>query len=241
VRPSRVSPRHERLGHRRQRLRLPVRVGDGAGHGLGLIVLAGCGQRPGYLRWTSCAATRSTAPAPVARVPGRRRSGLRAADPVRLPAGPERRGTLTCKQAAAGQARLGSPLRRDRIQRPSLVCLGVAGHRLGSAPPADPPPPDHRRTGLSLLLPARGPAGLAVPPHPRRRAALACRRRFRVWQGLLRARPVPGPAVYRDRPAHRAGHGRRGHLRRHRRPAPPPPPPPPPAPMLPDQPPPTRA
>ena len=119
MRPSRVSPRHERLGHRRQRL--PVRVGDGAGHGLGLIVLVGCGQRPGYLRWTSCAATRSTAPAPVARVPGRRRSGLRAADPVRLPAGPERRGTLTCKQAAARLGRHGWEVRS--------AGTGSKGHR----------------------------------------------------------------------------------------------------------------
>ena len=43
-------PRHQRPGHRRQRLRLPVRVCDGAGQGLGLLVLAGLGQRPGHLR-----------------------------------------------------------------------------------------------------------------------------------------------------------------------------------------------
>jgi Insertion element 4 transposase N-terminal len=41
-------------------------------------------------------------------------------------------------------------------------------------------------------------------------------------QGLLRAGPVPGPPPHRDRPAHRAGHGRLGHLRHHRRPAAPP-------------------
>jgi hypothetical protein len=33
VHPSRVSPRHQRPGHLRQRLRPPVRVGDGAGYG----------------------------------------------------------------------------------------------------------------------------------------------------------------------------------------------------------------
>jgi DDE superfamily endonuclease len=45
---------------------------------------------------------------------------------------------------------------------------------------------------------------------------------FALQQGLLRTRPVPGPPLHRDRPAHRAGHGRPGHLRRHRRPAAPP-------------------
>ena len=43
------------------------------------------------------------------------------------------------------------------------------------------------------------------------------RRRFRIQQGLLRPRPVPGPPVYRGPPPRRAGHGRPGHLRRHRR------------------------
>ena len=49
MRLSRVSPRHQRPGHRRQRpcLCLLIWVGDGAGHGLGLLVLAGLGQRPG--------------------------------------------------------------------------------------------------------------------------------------------------------------------------------------------------
>ena len=150
--------------------------------------------------------------------------------------------TLTCKQAAArlGRPRVGGPLRRHGIKRTTLVRLGMAGHRLRPAPPADPPPPDHRRAGLLLLPPARGPAGIAVPADPRRRAALAHRRRFRVRQGLLRARPVPGPALHRDRPAHRTGHGRPGHLRRHRRPAPPPHQHPGTRPVLPDQPPPAE-
>ena len=133
--------------------------------------------------------------------------------------------TLTCKQAAARLGgRRGWEIRSAGTgsKGRALVCLGVAGHRLGPASPADPPPPDHRRAGLLLLLPARRPAGLPVPAGPRRRAALAGRRRFRVRQGLLRARPVPGPPLHRDRPAHRAGHGRPGHLRRHRSPAPPP-------------------
>ena len=42
---------------------------------------------------------------------------------------------------------------------------------------------------------------------------------FTFSKGLLRARPVPGPALHRDRPPRRAGDGRPGHLRHHRRPA----------------------
>src|SRR5260370_354586 len=42
-------------------------------------------------------------------------------------------------------------------------------------------------------------------------------RGFRVRQGLLRPGPVPGPALHRDRPPHRAGHGRPGRLRGHSR------------------------
>ena len=51
-----------------------------------------------------------------------------------------------------------------------------------------------------------------------RAAGLRCRRRIRVRQGLLRAGPVPGPALPCDRPAHCPGHGRPRDLRRHRRP-----------------------
>ena len=47
VRPSRISPRHQHPAHFCQRVHLPARVGDGAGHGLGLLVLAGFGQCPG--------------------------------------------------------------------------------------------------------------------------------------------------------------------------------------------------
>ena len=63
---------------------------------------------------------------------------------------------LTCKQAASHAggrpARLGGPLGRSRRQGPALVRLGLAGHRLPAALPAHPPPPDHWRAGLSLLL-----------------------------------------------------------------------------------------
>jgi DDE superfamily endonuclease len=51
---------------------------------------------------------------------------------------------------------------------------------------------------------------------------LAGGRRFRLQQGLLRAGPVPGPPLHRDRPPYRPGHGRPGHLRHHLCAAPPP-------------------
>src|SRR5690348_9183501 len=84
--------------------------------------------------------------------------------------------TLTCKQAAArlpGQRGWEIRSAGTGSKGTTLVCLGVAGHRLPPPPPADPPPPDHRRTGLSLLLPARESADGAVAADPRRRAALA--------------------------------------------------------------------
>jgi SRSO17 transposase len=40
---------------------------------------------------------------------------------------------------------------------------------------------------------------------------------LRAGKGLLRPGPVPGPALHRDSPPHRAGHGRFRGLRRHRR------------------------
>ena len=42
---------------------------------------------------------------------------------------------LPASRRPAGQARLGGPLGRDRIQRAALVRLGVAGYRLCPAPP----------------------------------------------------------------------------------------------------------
>ena len=92
------------------------------------------------------------------------------------------------RHAAGRPAGLGGPLGRDRRQGPALVRLGLAGHRLPAALPAHPPPPDHRRAGLSLLLRTRRPAGVADPAGPRGRLPLAGRRRFPVREGLLRAR-----------------------------------------------------
>jgi hypothetical protein len=65
--------------------------------------------------------------------------------------------TLTCKgrRPAGPRARLGNPLGRERIQRRALVRLGVAGHRLSPASPADPPPDQHRRTRPSAPRPAQ--------------------------------------------------------------------------------------
>jgi hypothetical protein len=77
----------------------------------------------------------------------------------------------------------------------------------------------HLRTGdpgLPLLLGTRRAAPDQGPADPRRWAQMAGRR-FRVQQGLLRPRPVPGPALHRDRPPRCAGDGRPGHLRHHRR------------------------
>ena len=52
---------------------------------------------------------------------------------------------LTCAQAVetllTDKRQLGGPLGRPGLQRPALVCLGVAGYRLPASSPADPPPP----------------------------------------------------------------------------------------------------
>ena len=86
--------------------------------------------------------------------------------------------TLTCAEAVRRLCKdtrswLGNPLRREGFQGPALIWVGVAGHRLAVALPADPPPPGHRRAGLSLLLRAARPSGLQGQADPGRRAALA--------------------------------------------------------------------
>ena len=150
-----------------------------------------------------------------------RAPGLRAAGAVQLHAHPRGGHEDDLRGRGPGAAEtpppLGGPLRRRRLQGPALVRLGLARHRLAAPPPADPPPPQDRRAGLSLLFRARRPAADQDPADQGGRAALADRRRFRIREGLLRARPVPGPALHRDRPPRRPGHGRPGHLRRHRR------------------------
>ena len=109
---------------------------------------------------------------------------------------------MTCAEAVAAPPR--HPRRwevrsaGERLQGRALVRLGVAGHRLPAALPADPPAPEDRGAGLPLLLRARRPAADQDPADQGGRAALASRRRFRIRQGLLRPRPVPGPAVHRD-------------------------------------------
>ena len=159
---------------------------------------------------------------PAARVLRDPRPGVRAARAIKLHPHPGRRHQNDLRAgrqgAAEGQAALGDPLRRPRLQGPALVRLGLDRHRQPAPPPAGPPPPQDRGPGLPLLLGARHAGPDQGPADPRRRAQMAHRRRFRVQQGLLRARPVPGPALHRDRPPHRAGHGRPGHLRHHRRP-----------------------
>ena len=54
-------------------------------------------------------------------------------------------------------------------------CSATASPR---ASPADPPPPDHRRAGLPLLLRPRRPAAHHDPADPRSRAALARRKKI---------------------------------------------------------------
>ena len=107
------------------------------------------------------------------------RPGIRAAGPLHLPPHAGARGHADVRAGGHPPAQrhppLGDPLRRDRLQGPALVCLGVAGCRLPAALPADPPPPDHRRAGFPLLLHPRRPAGEQGPAGPRRRAALAGR------------------------------------------------------------------
>jgi SRSO17 transposase len=84
---------------------------------------------------------------------------------------------LTCKQAAATllNGRRGWEVRSagTGAKGQRLVRLGLAEYRLIPALPAHPPPPDHRRAGLSLLFRPRQPAGVAVPAGPRRRLPLA--------------------------------------------------------------------
>ena len=130
---------------------------------------------------------------------------------------------LTCAEAVRklvkDKRRWEVRLRRQRLQGRALVRLGMDRHRLPAPSPAGPPPPQDRRAGLSLLLRARGTAADQDQADPRRRAEMASGRRFRAGEGLLRTRPVPGPALHRDHPPHRASHGRPGYLRGYRRPA----------------------
>ena len=77
--------------------------------------------------------------------------------------------------------------------------------------PAGPPPPEDRRTGISLLLRPRRAAGVQGPADPGGGAALAAAKSFELGKGCFGLRPVPGPA-YRDTAAHRAGHRRSGGL-----------------------------
>src|SRR5262249_15413262 len=131
---------------------------------------------------------------------------------------------LSCKQAAA---RLLAEQRSWELRSAGTGAKGARWYAWAWLATTSPchhllirPPPAHRDAAFPLLRRARRPAAAAVPADPRRWAALAGRGMLRVQQGLLRARPVASPPLHRDRPAHRAGHGRPGDLRRHRRPAP---------------------
>src|SRR5262249_548266 len=103
----------------------------------------------------------------AARVPGRPRPGLRTARPLQLPADAGRRhhADLPAGCRAGGRpTRLGDPLRRDRIQRTTLVRLGMAAHPL-----TPPPSPPGERAFHYRSLPTTQPA---PPPRPIRAAGL---------------------------------------------------------------------
>ena len=112
---------------------------------------------------------------PAARVLRGPRPGVRAARAVELHPHPGRGHEDDLRAgrqgAAEGQAALGDPLRRARLQGRALVCLGLARHRQPAPPPAGPPPPQDRGPGLSLLLRARRADPDQGPADPRRRAA----------------------------------------------------------------------
>ena len=120
----------------------------------------------------------------AARVLRRPRPGICAAGPVQLPPHPGRGVTLHLRAGGHPPAErrppLGGPLRRDRLQGPALVCVGVAGHRLPAALPADPPPPGQPASWPFTTATCPKASREQGPADPRRRAALAGRRRFRV-------------------------------------------------------------
>jgi DDE superfamily endonuclease len=132
--------------------------------------------------------------------------------------------TLTCKQAAARLGRRGWEVRSagtgSQGQRwYAWAWLGTASRRHHLLIRR------HLTTGELAFHYCYLPDGQPASPSRLVRAAglrWPCEEDFESGKGLLRARPIPGPPVYRDRPAHRAGHGHCGHLRRHRRPAAPP-------------------
>jgi DDE superfamily endonuclease len=131
--------------------------------------------------------------------------------------------TLTCQQAAAqlGRARgweirsAGTGSKGQRWSAWAWLGTASASHHLLIR--------RHLATGELAFCYCYLPDGQpASPSRPIRAAGLRwpAEEDFRVREGLLRARPVTGPPPHRHRPAHRAGHGRPGDLRGHRRAAP---------------------
>ena len=107
-----------------------------------------------------------------------------------------------------------------RLQGRALVCLGLARHRLARATTCSSAATC--RTGELAFHYCYVPEGQLLTKARLIRAAglrWPVEEDFALRQGLLRPRPVPGPALHRDRPPRRAGDGRPGHLRHHRRPA----------------------
>jgi DDE superfamily endonuclease len=112
---------------------------------LAIDILAG--PSPMASGWTSSAAVRCTVRAPScassARTTIRRTCcGSRPASAWSCQAGS--RSPAAGRHAAGRQARLGGSPGRDGIKRTTLVRVGVAGHGLCPASPADPPSPPDR-------------------------------------------------------------------------------------------------
>jgi hypothetical protein len=117
------------------------------------------------------------------------RAGIRAARRLQLRPHARRRDQYDlrrCREdAAERQEELGSALGGHGIQRPALVRLGVASHRVPAAHPAGPPPPEDRRAGLSLLLRARRAAGVEGAADPGGRAQVPVEESFALAKGCF--------------------------------------------------------
>ena len=113
---------------------------------------------------------------------------------------------------------MGGPLRREGLEGRAVVRLGLARHRL---PRRHLLVRRHLRTGELAFHYCYVPEGQLLT---KTRLIRAAGLRWPVRRDSSSARtarpgPVPGPALHRDPAPPRAGHGRPGGLRGHRRPA----------------------
>ena len=159
----------------------------------------------------------------AAGVPGRPRPGLRAAR--RLELHPHSRGRHHADLRGGGEEAAEAQAAAGRSAPPGTGSKGERWYAWAWLATASPRHSllvrRHLKTGelaFHYCFVPDGPAGVQGPADPGGRAALARGGELRAREGLLRPGPVPGPALHRDPAAHRAGHGRPGDLRRHRRP-----------------------